>query len=134
MLVKSIRRGQIIERVLVFKDRDDNGQPIAGPLTEPVIDPLTGKQKVNLNHRIIEVGEQFDCPLDQLALISTELPHLRPHPDTGWMEAVTNDGRALAAEIKAHPPLAAGVDHGLWPVGHGIGNDALDRVPSRSGQ
>jgi hypothetical protein len=64
------------------------------------------------NHRIIEVGTTFDCPIEQLGLVQTG----PAGEQLGWMIPVGFHTWATMIEDLARPAPAHPRD-GLWPVG-----------------
>lgn len=57
-----------------------------------------------------DAGEEFDCALPDLALVSD-------HGANGWMELIDPTEAALVAAATVIAPT--GPADGLWPLGHG---------------
>lgn len=104
MKVKALSRGQVIDRI---------------------IDPDTGIK--HECHRIIERDTEFECPDDQLALISIGLSG----EQLGWMVPIDKEDLlahrdSLRSPAPANPIPCA---DGLWPVGHHSSYDMSRRIP-----
>lgn len=69
-----------------------------------------------IGSRVVEPGEVFDCPDDQLALVS----HDAAGHSLGWMTPTSRDDALTVVQLRAKKSMKPDPRpcDGLWPVGH----------------